>query len=241
MMSHELRTPLNAIAGYAQLLEMELRGPVTGEQRADLQRIQRSGQHLLAVINNILNFARLEAAQLEYSLTTVSLADAIAEVSVLLEPQMAAKQITYGWRTCDRELAVRADADKLRQILLNLLTNATKFTEPGGHISVECVAEPDHAEIRVHDTGCGIPLGAIERIFEPFVQLERSLTNAVQGTGLGLAISRDLARGMKGDLAVESVVGAGSTFTLSLPLATASADLPSLPHRCDVAPQMSGL
>jgi PAS domain S-box-containing protein len=241
MMSHELRTPLNAIGGYAQLLDMELRGPITAEQRADLHRIQRSGDHLLAVINNILNFARLEAAQLEYSLTNVPLADAIAEVSALLEPQMAAKQITYEWRGCDRELAVRADADKLRQILLNLLTNATKFTEPGGRISVECVIGPEYAEIRVHDTGCGIPLSAIERIFEPFVQLERSLTNAVQGTGLGLAISRDLARGMKGDQAVESVVGAGSTFTLSLPLATAPVDLPSLVRLRNIAPQMSGL
>jgi PAS domain S-box-containing protein len=223
MMSHELRTPLNAIGGYAQLLEMELRGPITAEQRTDLHRIQRSGQHLLAVINNILNFARLEAAQLEYNLTDVVLADAIAEVSVLLEPQMSAKAITYDARVCDRELAVRADVDKLRQILLNLLTNATKFTEPGGRISVECVTGPDHVEIRVRDTGCGIALDEIERIFEPFVQLERSLTNTVQGTGLGLAISRDLARGMDGDLVVESVVGVGSTFTVALPLAAASA------------------
>jgi PAS domain S-box-containing protein len=224
MMSHELRTPLNAIAGYAQLLEMELRGPITSEQRADLNRIQRSGQHLLAVINNILNFARLEAAQLEYSLANVPLADAIAEVSVLLEPQMSAKLITYESRVRDSELAVRADSDKLRQILLNLLTNATKFTEPGGCISVECVAGPEHVEIHVRDTGCGIPPDEIERIFEPFVQLERSLKSTTQGTGLGLAISRDLARGMKGDLSVQSVVGVGSTFTVTLPLAAAASE-----------------
>jgi protein-histidine pros-kinase len=224
MMSHELRTPLNAIAGYAQLLEMGLRGPTTAEQRGDLCRIQRSGQHLLAVINNILNFARIEAGQLEYSFASVPVGEAIAEVSVLLEPQIRAKELVYHAPHRDASLTVRADADKLRQILLNLLTNAIKFTERGGRIWVDYRAQSGQAVIHVRDTGCGIAADKREHIFEPFVQLERSLTNTMQGTGLGLAISRDLARGMGGELTVDSTVGQGSTFSLALPLASAPSE-----------------
>ena len=222
MMSHELRTPLNAITGYAQLLEMGLRGPTTPEQKSDLLRIERSAQHLLAVINNILNFARLEAAQLQYLVGEVHAADAIAEVGNLLEPQMYAKGLKYESRAVDPSVVVEADPDKLRQILLNLLTNAAKFTEAGGRIMVDCVTDECQAMIRVSDTGAGIPPEQHHRIFEPFVQLERSLTRTVQGTGLGLAISRDLARGMGGDLTVESTPGAGSRFTVKLPLAQAA-------------------
>lgn len=219
MMSHELRTPLNAIAGYAQLLEMGLRGPITPEQRTDLSRIQGSGQHLMAVINSILNFARLEAGQLEYTLSDVPLCDVIGEVGALLEPQIASNGISYEVRGCPASLNVRADPDKLRQILLNLLTNAIKFTESGGHIWLEALTSANEALVRVRDTGVGIPPDKMEHIFEPFVQLERSLTNTMHGTGLGLAISRDLARRMGGELTVKSASGKGSTFTLALPLA----------------------
>lgn len=222
MMSHELRTPLNAIAGYAQLLELGVRGPVTPEQRNDLSRIQHSGKHLLSVINNILNFARLEAGHLEYTFQEVPLAEAITEVGSLLEPQFTSKRIAFSPPVCEREIVVRADPDKLRQILINLLTNAVKFTGPDGGVSVACGVSVGHAVVHVRDTGCGIPGSMVERVFEPFVQLERSLTNTTQGTGLGLAISRDLARGMHGDLTVESIVGKGSVFTLTLPLARAT-------------------
>jgi len=222
MMSHELRTPLNAISGYAQLLELGVRGPVTPEQRNDLSRIQHSGKHLLSVINNILNFARLEAGHLEYTFHEVPLADAITEVGSLLEPQFTSKRIAFSPPVCDREIVVRADPDKLRQILINLLTNAVKFTGPEGGVSVACGVSVGNAVVHVRDTGCGIPANMVERVFEPFVQLERSLTNTTQGTGLGLAISRDLARGMYGDLTVESTVGKGSVFTLTLPLARAT-------------------
>ena len=224
MMSHELRTPLNAIGGYVQLLEMELRGPLTMEQRTDLARIRRSGQHLLSVINDILNFARVEAGQLEYATTDVALSEVLGETESLIEPQMRAKGIDYepaiARRThASNELRVRADADKLGQILLNLLANAAKFTDPGGRVSVECVPAGSTVEVRVHDTGHGIPADKLEAVFEPFVQLDRSLTRSVEGTGLGLAISRHLARQMGGDLSARSTVGAGSTFVLVMPAA----------------------
>jgi PAS domain S-box-containing protein len=222
MMSHELRTPLNAIGGYVQLLEMELRGPLTMEQRTDLARIRRSGQHLLSVINDILNFARVEAGQLEYATTDVALYDVLDETESLIEPQMRAKGIAYEPAAARRTRAgnairVRADADKLGQILLNLLANAAKFTDQGGRVVVECVSAESTVEVRVHDTGHGIPADKLEAVFEPFVQLGRSLTRSVDGTGLGLAISRHLARQMGGDLTARSTVGAGSTFTLVLP------------------------
>jgi PAS domain S-box-containing protein len=224
-MSHELRTPLNAIGGYVELLTMGLRGPVTDPQRADLERIRRSGQHLLGLINDILNFAKLEAGQVEFQLADVAAPALLADVEALIAPQMRARGVHYTSACADPGLAVRADAEKARQILLNLLSNAVKFTEPGGTVTVTCAAagaDGDGAARRVAfavaDTGRGIPSDQLERVFEPFVQVDRHRTQASQqGVGLGLAISRDLARGMGGDLAVSSVAGAGSTFTLTLP------------------------
>jgi PAS domain S-box-containing protein len=216
-MSHELRTPLNAIGGYTDLLAMGLRGPVTEEQRADLERIRRSQQHLLAIINDLLNFSRLESGQLSYQLERVPLSTVIDAVAPMIEPQAAARQIAFRAKSCDA--AARADVGKLHQILLNLLSNAVKFTDAGGRIEVSCGKGADGVEIRVMDTGRGIATEEQESIFEPFVQLGRSLTSAHEGTGLGLAISRDLARAMGGELRVKSALGKGSTFTLSLPAA----------------------
>ncbi len=226
-MSHELRTPLNAIAGYAELLMMELRGPITEPQRQDLDRIQRANQHLMSLVNDVLNFARLDAGQVEFNLMDFDLAETIADLEPLLGPQFAAKGIRFDHDACaadtpDRPHRVHADPEKLRQILLNLLTNAVKFTDAGGGIMVRCETDRDGGvvRIRVRDTGRGIPTDQLEKIFEPFVQIERNRTEgSQQGVGLGLAISRDLARGMGGELAVESTPGVGSTFTLSLPLA----------------------
>jgi signal transduction histidine kinase len=228
-MSHELRTPLNAIGGYVELLTMGLRGPVTDPQRADLERIRRSGQHLLGLINDILNFAKLEAGQVEYQLADVAAPGLLADVEALIAPQMRARGLNYASACADRGLAVRADAEKARQVLLNLLSNAVKFTEPGGTVTVTCTAVgADGAATEggrtvafaVADTGRGIPPDQLERVFEPFVQVDRHRTHASQqGVGLGLAISRDLARGMGGDLTLASVDGAGSTFTLTLPRA----------------------
>ncbi|AHG88924.1 ATP-binding region ATPase domain protein [Gemmatirosa kalamazoonensis] len=224
-MSHELRTPLNAIGGYAELMELGLRGSVTEQQREDLARIRRSQRHLLTLINDILNFARIEGGRVEYDLRVIRLAGLVADVVPMIEPQVVAQQLTFDVRLPGgpgSDVSVRADAERVRQILLNLLSNAVKFTPAGGRVGVEVVnddARPDVVLIRVSDTGIGIPADKQEAVFDAFVQVHAGLTRRHEGTGLGLAISRDLARGMGGDLTVESEVGKGSTFTLTLPRA----------------------
>ena len=225
-MSHELRTPLNAIGGYTELLEMGIRGPVTAEQLEDLHRIQRSQRHLLGLINDVLNFAKLEAGHVEFHLTPVPVHETLAEIESLVEPQLRARRLRYTYDACEPSLQVRADAEKTRQILLNLLSNAIKFTDAGGEISVSCDVPAALVCIHVRDTGSGIGPDQLERVFEPFVQLERNLASNHDGTGLGLAISRDLARAMGGDLVAESTLGEGSVFTLMLPQVPANGDVP---------------
>jgi signal transduction histidine kinase len=215
-MSHELRTPLNAISGYAELLSLGLRGPTTPEQQEDLGRIMRSQRHLLSVINDILNFARLEAGHVEYRVTNVSVAEIVGDLESLIKPQLTAKQLTFECQQVSRDIVACSDAEKVRQVLLNLLANAVKFTTPGGRICIETGQDATRVFIRVLDTGIGIPADRRGAIFEPFVQLHRTLAQPAEGTGLGLAISRDLARGMGGELTVESESGRGSTFTLTL-------------------------
>ncbi|HEX2203405.1 MAG TPA: ATP-binding protein, partial [Longimicrobium sp.] len=216
-MSHELRTPLNAIGGYADLLEMGLRGPVTAQQREDLLRIQASQRHLLGLINEVLDFAKLETGAVSYATADVPAREALAEAEALVAPQARVRGLALEVEPCDETLAVRADPEKVRQILANLLSNAVKFTQPGGRVGVRCRAEGGVVAFRVTDTGIGIPADRLEAVFEPFVQVRSDLTRTAEGTGLGLAISRDLARGMGGDLTAESTVGRGSTFTLTLP------------------------
>ncbi|HEV2178811.1 MAG TPA: HAMP domain-containing sensor histidine kinase, partial [Gemmatimonadaceae bacterium] len=229
-MSHELRTPLNAIAGHAQLMELGVHGALTDAQRDALARIQRSEQHLLALINDVLNFAKLEAGRVEYAFQDVRLTDCVSEVLAMVEPQIGAKGIGVDVDVA-RDLVVRADPDKVGQVLLNLLSNAVKFTGAGGHVHIDAPrrASPHpHADgtdhdslagvifLRVSDTGVGVPREKQSVIFEPFIQLQRNLKRPTEGTGLGLAISRDLARGMGGDLRVRSTVGRGSRFTVTL-------------------------
>ena len=217
VMSHELRTPLNAIAGYVELLEMELRGPLTAAQREDLSRIRRNQRHLLGLINDVLNFAKLETGTVRYELADVPLREAIDAVEPLIAPQLAQRGLRYSVAPVADDATVRADRDKLQQILLNLLSNAVKFTEPGGEVQVSAEAAGAVARLHVCDTGCGIPAERQASVFDPFVQLDQRLTRPHEGTGLGLAISRDLARAMDGELTVVSEVGAGSTFTVTLP------------------------
>ena len=221
-MSHELRTPLNAIAGYTELLEVGVYGPIGESQRGPLGRVRRSQQHLLSLINDVLNFAKLEAGRVEYATEEFPLADVVAEVSSMMEPQLRAKELRCTVRV-DRDVVVRADREKVQQILLNLLSNAAKFTGAGGEIVVESVhragAPAGMVLLRVTDTGIGIARDKQDEIFDPFVQVHRDLTRTIEGTGLGLAISRDLARGMGGELRVRSHEGSGSSFTLSLPAA----------------------
>jgi signal transduction histidine kinase/PAS domain-containing protein len=217
VMSHELRTPLNAIAGYAELMRMGIRGPVTPEQQADLDRIKRSQRNLLSLINDVLNYAKLEAGHIEFETQVVSLHEFLADIESLVTPQLQGKGLRYKYGECDSNMSVLADVEKTRQIVLNLLSNAIKFTAAGGMVAVECDSGEGKVRIHVRDTGVGIPEDKIGAIFEPFIQLDRKLTSAQEGTGLGLAISRDLARGMGGDLRAESSLGVGSTFTLELP------------------------
>ena len=217
-MSHELRTPLNAIDGYASLLEMGVRGPVTDEQAQDLARIRRSQRHLLALVNDVLNFARVEAGRIEWEIRDVVLEETLQAVEAVLLPQLESKQIRYRRAECDNGLTVRADPEKLRQILVNLVGNAWKFTPPGGEISIICTTDERSVHICVSDTGRGIPPEKLATIFDPFVQVDRHLTpESQQGVGLGLAISRDLARGMRGELEVSSTPQLGSSFTLTVP------------------------
>jgi signal transduction histidine kinase len=219
-MSHELRTPLNAIQGHVQLLEMGLRGPVTEEQRETLGRVQRCQRVLQSLINDVLNFARLEAGRIEYEIQLVDLREVVTSVVQMVESQLAAKSLAF---TMDVPSSIRvtADADKVRQILVNLLSNAINFTDAGGRIAIDAPRRAGLPEdvvfLRVSDTGHGVPRDKQEEIFDPFVQLQRSEPGEPHGVGLGLAISRDLARGMKGDLRVRSFEGLGSAFTLTLP------------------------
>ena len=218
-MSHELRTPLNAIGGYTDLLSLGLGGPITEEQASYLERIRRSQQHLMAIITDLLNFSRIEAGHLTYSIGPLPLDRVVDTVMPMVEPQARSRGVAVSRGPCSPDWVALADVAKVDQILLNLLSNAIKFTGPGGRVSVECDVAGRQATIKVIDNGVGIPLEQQEAIFEPFVQIGRSLSSAHEGTGLGLAISRDLARAMNGDLEVESTVGAGSTFTLKLPRA----------------------
>jgi signal transduction histidine kinase len=216
-MSHELRTPLNAISGYAELLKMGLRGPVTEAQVADLDRINRSQGHLLGIINDILQFAKLESGQLELKVDTFPVEAALDVAEELVRPQLEAKGISYAYLRGEKSVQVRADRDRFQQIVLNLLSNALKFTPSGGTISVGWRIENGLVLVEVADTGVGIAPSQLERIFDPFVQVQAGTTRTSEGVGLGLAISRDMARQMGGDVSVKSDLGKGSTFTLALP------------------------
>ena len=217
MMSHELRTPLNAIAGYAELIELGLRGAVSEAQVGDLRKIRQNQRHLLGLINSVLNFARLDAGRVIYDMANVPAAASLRAVESLVEPQLRERGLQYHLSPCDASITVRADSEKLQQILINLLGNAAKFTPQNGRIDVSCAVESRQLHFRVRDTGVGIPTELTERIFEPFVQANRTLRSSQEGVGLGLAISRELARGMGGELTVDSALGEGSTFTLTLP------------------------
>jgi PAS domain S-box-containing protein len=218
-MSHELRTPLNAIGGYAELLALGIRGPLNSDQAQDIARIRRSQQHLLTLINDVLNFAKLDAGQAEYHITAVPVDEALHDTESMIAPQILKKGLRYSYRGAGKTAAVLADPEKFQQIVLNLLSNAVKFTDTGGSLELSSESRGNCIEIRVADTGPGISPEKLERIFDPFVQAERRLNQPVQGVGLGLAISQDLALAMDGRITVESIVGEGSTFTLSLPRA----------------------
>jgi len=220
-MSHELRTPLNAISGYVQLLQMGLRGPLSPAQLGDLDRISRNQAHVTRLINDVLNFARLEAGRVQFESHHVSVGRLLDELEGLIAPQSEARRHRVNVRPCSPGILIWADADKTLQILLNLTTNAFKYTPAGTLVEVFCAdiagMPGEKTRICVRDFGPGVPREKHQAIFEPFVQIGRQLNQPMEGIGLGLAIARDLARAMGGDLTVESEVGQGATFTLSLP------------------------
>ena len=215
-MSHELRTPLNAIAGYLDLLTLGIRGPLTDQQREDLKRISLNQRHLSSLIEDILNYARLEAGRLNFDIQRVRVHDALTEVLALVSPSYAAKGVDIKASAPDDAIAM-ADIDRLRQVLLNVLGNAVKFTSAGGAVDLSAACFDSVVRIDCRDTGRGIPPNKLESIFEPFVQVAHTFSEERKGLGLGLAISRDLMRGMRGDLTVSSEVDKGSVFSLTLP------------------------
>ncbi|HEX6050248.1 MAG TPA: GAF domain-containing sensor histidine kinase [Gemmatimonadaceae bacterium] len=230
MMSHELRTPLNAIAGYTELMELGISGPVSDLQREQLGRIRRSQRHLLGIIEDLLDLSRLEhGAPADIEFGQVPIHETLGGLETLIAPQLRARNITYIYNKPDVDLVAYANRARVEQIVLNLLSNAIKYTAPGGRVGLSSDLRNGRVEIRVSDTGHGIPREKLESIFEPFTRVEMDLTRTTEGTGLGLAISRHLARAMFGDLTARSEVGHGSIFTLTLPMgppATPKATVP---------------
>lgn len=217
LLSHEFRTPLQAIFGYTELLEREIHGPLNELQQRDLKRIQHSQQHLLGLINSILEYAKLDSGQpLDITCHPTVMNETLGSVEALVGPHLEAKKLRYEYKCADVSVIAQADPAKVQQIVLNLVANAIKFTDAGGQIRVECGLDGDEVAVRVIDTGRGIPADKLEACFEPFVQI-RSGGTTFNGTGLGLPISRHLAIAMKGTLTAVSELGKGSTFTLRLP------------------------
>jgi PAS domain S-box-containing protein len=218
-MSHELRTPLNAIGGYADLMGEGLYGPLTPGQRDALDRLRRSQRHLLAIIEDLLSYGQIEAGAARFDIAAVPVMELLNDVQAMMEPAALRRQIRLDCVACPETVMAHADRARTRQVLVNLMANAVKFTPIGGTVTVSCAHDGDRVRVSVVDTGPGIPENHHEAIFEPFVQVGRSLNRPKEGTGLGLAISREIARGMGGTITVESQPDRGATFTLELPAA----------------------
>jgi len=217
-LSHEFRTPLHAVSGYLEILQQNIHGGLNEDQRKDVDRIHQAQEHLMALVNMILDFAKLEGGLVELSMGEIPIEETLRGAEALLIPQFAKKGVTYTHRSGDPTLTVFADREKVQQIIVNLLANAVKFTPPGGSVDLEWRVEDENLIVRVRDTGSGVPEEKIEEIFEPFVQVRAPGSLPSGGTGLGLAISRDLARAMGGDVRATSRLGAGSVFIVTLPL-----------------------
>lgn len=216
MLSHELRTPLAAISGYAELLGMGLHGALNVQQTQYLDRIQHSQRHLLGLIDGLLIYSQAEAGKLQYHLEAIPVRELFASAEALTSPQAGTRDLELSFMECDTPRQAHGDRDKIQQIVVNLISNSIKFTPAGGRITARCECDAESARVSVADTGIGIHADDLRRVFEPFVQLNAKDARGKGGTGLGLAISQTLARGMGGDLSVESTPGVGSVFTLTL-------------------------
>jgi len=220
-MSHELRTPINALIGYASLMLDRIYGDLTARQEEGLSRIQGAAQHLLALINDILDLAKIEAGRMPLHLEDITLGDIVTEISQQIEPLVKKKSLTFTVEMPSKDLSLYTDRTKVKQILLNLLSNAVKFTHHGG-IWVTISKDEEDLRFDVRDTGIGIRATDLESIWEDFRQVDQSRTREFGGTGLGLSITRKLVDTLGGHVFAESVYGKGSTFTVVLPIRSVS-------------------
>lgn len=216
--SHELRTPLNGIVGLSDILLVEEEKTLSAEARDNLRMIRDCGNQLSQLVEDILDFSRLRAEKLALHVQPIAVADAVAEVSRLLQPLATGKGLTLHNRVITEMPLVKADLDRLKQILHNLIGNAIKFTD-NGTVTISADRHSDRIEIHIQDTGVGIPADRLERIFEPFEQADGSSGRRFGGAGLGLSIARQLVEAHGGALSVQSTVGKGSRFSFSLPIA----------------------
>jgi signal transduction histidine kinase len=226
VVSHELRTPLNGILGYADLLLGDVAGSLGERQHGYVSRIKAAGWHLVSIIDGILTFSRGDAGQHELRLETVNAAALVNEAVSLIAPHVAAKGLEVQLTVSDPAVRMHTDPGKVRQILVNLLGNAVKFTDTGS-IELDFECDDGWFTFRVRDHGPGIPADQLERIFEPFTQLGSNDAQLPAGTGLGLPVSRMLAELLGGSVAVTSGVGQGSTFTVRLPAVTTEPTAPA--------------
>ncbi|MFN2637464.1 MAG: MASE1 domain-containing protein [Gemmatimonadaceae bacterium] len=216
VMSHELRTPLNAIAGYSELLTLGVSGPLTEKQIDSITRIRSNQQHLLSLIDDVLSFAKIEAGNTKLTTRPLCVCEALDSLEPLVRPELMRRELTFVWDGCDATWEVLGDPMKLRQIMLNILGNAMKFTPAQGRIEMSARRSGDSVVVQVADTGIGIPAQQIEQVFEPFFQVQAGMTREYPGVGLGLAISRDFARAMGGDILIESPAGGGTVVSVRL-------------------------
>ncbi|MDB4872251.1 MAG: ATP-binding region ATPase domain protein [Gemmatimonadales bacterium] len=217
VMSHELRTPLTAIMGYEELLSDGITGPVTELQRQQLGRINASAHHLLGLIDEILTFARVDIGRERVRWESMSVNHTLSDAAALVEPMASAKNLKLVVNLMNEDQSIQTDGTKLRQMLVNLLSNGIKFTEKG-QVHLGCAVNEGVLEVSIADTGVGIAAENIEYVFEPFWQAEQTPTRKTGGTGLGLSVTRKLARLLGGDVTVASRTGAGTTFLLTLPM-----------------------
>lgn len=216
-MSHELRTPLQSISGYVDLLRAGTPEQLTPAQDRMLARIAESERILVHVIDDVITFARLEAGHVAYSVGPVSAAEALRVTEAVVSPLAIDHKVRLELSPCPSDIVVLADGDKLKQILVNLMANAIKFTGANGTVTLSCRANDESVYFEVKDTGPGIERDKLRDIFEPYVQLGAPVVDRFGGSGLGLTISREFATGMSGELSATSDVGHGSTFTVRLP------------------------
>ena len=217
-MSHELRTPLAGISGYTDLLIEEIAGPLNDAQKQHLKRVKDVSQHVLALVDEILTFTRLQAGREQIDFEEILADDIVRAAAFMVEPNIAARKLQFDVRIEDGPVKMVTDQRKVRQILVNLLGNAAKFVEQGSVcLTLSAPGAGDTVRFEVADTGPGITPENAERVFEPFTQVDTSLTRRSMGTGLGLPLSRQMAKLLGGDLELQSAVGQGSTFTLVLP------------------------